>query len=352
MLKRILAIAIAVVLVMSMAVVAVSAADTDSASAGAEVSNSAGADTSNSGTGAGKFIYFDSSKWNNVSLIYCHIWERGGDAFYSWQSKAEGCTKDKSNPNLWAYDLSKLDASTTVSGGLQSGKDYCIIFSANTGVQTFDQTFGTACIGDTARVTGKMIENAVDSEKEAYESVWKTNSAKYGPHLALSSTGKIIGSVLCPNEKGEEVIGDWLPNYCNHDITYGVDVVKCLKDALLKFNVKDIEAVYAYILSKPTQPTEEDLDKMLGQLQDAYKLAYPNDKEGAKIDKEKAKNDAQTIKNSGGSVTAVTGGSTSTSTNSSGSGSDGQADTIFIILGAVMVLAAGTMLFARKKREE
>ena len=124
MLKRILAIAIAVVLVMSMAVVAVSAADTDSASAGAEVSNSAGADTSNSGTGAGKLIYFDASKWNNVNLIYCHIWERGGDAFYSWQSKAEGCTKDKSNPNLWAYDLSKLDASTTVSGGLQPGKDY------------------------------------------------------------------------------------------------------------------------------------------------------------------------------------------------------------------------------------
>ena len=356
MLKRILAVAIAVVLVMSMAVVAVSAADTDSASAGAEVSNSAGADTSNSGTGAGKLIYFDASKWNNVSLVYCHVWERGGDEFYSWQSKAEGCTQpDKNkNPNLWAYDLSKLDASTTVSGGLQSGKDYCVIFSANTGVQTFDQTFGPACIGDTARVTGKMIENAVDSEKEAYESVWKTNSAKYGPHLAISSRGKIIGSVLCPNEKGEEVIGDWLPNYCNHDLTYGIDVVKCLKDALLKFNVKDIEAVYAYILSKETQPTEEDLDKMLGQLQDAYKLAYPNDKEGAKIDKEKAKNDAQTIKNSGGSVTAVTGGSTTStgSTNSSGSGSDGQADTLFIILGAVMVLAAGTMLFARKKREE
>ncbi|MDD6848157.1 MAG: hypothetical protein PUD53_05205 [Oscillospiraceae bacterium] len=354
MLKRILAVAIAVVLVMSMAVVAVSAADTDSASAGAEVSNSAGADTSNSGTGAGKLIYFDASKWNNVNLVYCHIWERGGDPFYSWQSKAEGCTKDKSNPNLWAYDLSKLDASTTVSGGLQSGKDYCVIFSANTGVQTFDQTFGTACIGDTARVTGKMIENAVDSEKEAYESVWKTNSAKYGPHLALSSTGKIIGSVLCPNEKGEEVIGDWLPNYCNHDLTYGVDVVKCLKDALLKFNVKDIEAVYAYILSKETQPSAADKKKMLGQLQDAYKLAYPQDKEGAKIDTEKAEKDANTIKNSGGSVTAVTGGSTTStgSTNSSGSGSDGQADTLFIILGAVMVLAAGTMIFARKKREE
>ncbi|MGN1130371.1 MAG: hypothetical protein ACI4Q8_03385 [Ruminococcus sp.] len=349
MLKRVLAIAISVVLVMSMAVVAVSAADTDSASAGAEVSNSAGADTSNSGTGAGKFIYFDASKWNNVSLIYCHIWERGGDAFYSWQSKAEGCTKDKSNPNLWAYDLSKLDASTTVSGGLKSGKDYCIIFSANTGVQTFDQTFGTACIGDTARVTGKMIENAVDSEKEAYESVWKTNSAKYGPHLALSSTGKLIGSVLCPNEKGEEVIGDWLPNYCNHDITYGVDVVKCLKDALLRFNVKDIEGIYAYILSKETQPTEADLKKMLGQLQDAYKLAYPNDKEGGKIDPTEAASRAKEIEENPG--VPISGGNSGNS-NSSGSGSDGQADTILIILSGVMVLAIGTMIFARKKREE
>ena len=348
MLKRILAVAIAVVLVMSMAVVAVSAADTDSASAGAEVSNSAGADTSNSGTGAGNKIYFDAGKWNNYSLIYCHIWERGGDPFFSWQSKAEGCTKESGT--IYSYDLSKLDTSTTVSGGLQPGKDYCVIFSANTGVQTFDQTFGTACIGDTARVTGKMIENAVDSEKKAYESVWKTNSAKYGPHLALSSTGKLIGSVLCPNEKGEEVIGDWLPNYCNHDLTYGIDVVKCLKEALLKFNVKDIEGIYAYILSKETQPSKEDQKKMLGQLQDAYKLAYPNEK-GVEIDPEKVKHRVEDIKKNPGAP--ISGGSSGGgSTNSSGSGSDGQADTIFIILGAVMVLAAGTMLFARKKREE
>ena len=348
MLKRILAVAIAVVLVMSMAVVAVSAADTDSASAGAEVSNSAGAEVSNSGTGAGNKIYFDAGKWNNYSLIYCHIWERGGDPFFSWQSKAEGCKKESGT--LFSYDLSKLDASTTISGGLQPGKDYCVIFSANTGVQTFDQTFGTACIGDTARVTGKMIENAVDSEKKAYEAVWKTNSAKYGPHLALSSTGKIIGSVLCPNEKGEEVIGDWLPNYCNHDITYNVDVVKCLKDALLKFNVKDIEGIYAYILSKETPPSKDDQKKMLGQLQDAYKLAYPNDKEGAKIDPEKVKRRAEDIKKNPGAP--ISGGPSGGSTNSSGSGSDGQADTLFIILGAVMVLAAGTMIFARKKREE
>ena len=165
MLKRILAVAIAVVLVMSMAVVAVSAADTDSASAGAEVSNSAGAEVSNSGTGAGNKIYFDAGKWNNYSLIYCHIWERGGDPFFSWQSKAEGCKKESGT--VYSYDLSKLDTSTTISGGLQPGKDYCVIFSANTGVQTFDQTFGTACIGDTARVTGKMIENAVDSDRKS-----------------------------------------------------------------------------------------------------------------------------------------------------------------------------------------
>lgn len=349
MLKRILAVAIAVVLVMSMAVVAVSAADTDSASAGAEVSNSAGAEVSNSGTGAGNKIYFDAGKWNNYSLIYCHIWERGGESFYSWQSKAEGCTKESGT--IYSYDLSKLDASTTVSGGLQPNKDYCVIFSANTGVQTFDQTFGTACIGDTARITEKMIENPVDSEKGAYEAVWKTNSAKYGPHLAISSTGKLIGSVLCPNERGEEVIGDWLPNYCNHDITYGIDVVQCLKDALLKFNVKDIEGIYAYILSKENQPSKDDQEKILGQLQDAYKLAYPNDKEGAKIDPERAKIRIPEIQRNPGAP--ISGGpSGSGSTNSSGSGSDGQADTLFIILGAVMVLAAGTMVFARKKREE
>jgi LPXTG-motif cell wall-anchored protein len=359
MLKRIISIALAVVMVMAMAAVAVSAAEVSDASAGAEVSNSAGADTSSSATGSGSVIYFDASKWKNYTTIYCHIWERGGDAFFTWQSKKEACTKVSGSK--YSYDLSTLDASTQVEGGFKSNKDYCVIFSANTGVQTFDQTIGTACIGDTAKVTGKMIENAVDSEKEAYESVWTTNSSKYGPHLAISSIGNIIGSKLCPNENGAEVIGDWLPTYSSHT---NFDVVATLAKALPKFGVKDIQTVYAYILSKENSDlTDSDYATMQSQLEKAYAKAYPSAK-AVKIDKAKAKTTAKAIEG-GKSVESVSSDSTSSSsssgtgstsstssTNSSGSGSDGQNDTILFILGGVMVVAAGAMFMSRRKREE
>ncbi len=351
MLKKIISIALAVLMVMSVAVVAVSAADTDSASAGAEVSNSAGADTSNSATGASDVIYFDyGTKWKNVQQIYAHIWIVGGDAFYGWQSGGEKCKR--TGPTTWSYDLSELKKSTTISGGLKSGVDYCVIFSADNGLQTFDQTFGTPCIGDTAKLTGDQIENAVDSEKKAYESIWKTNSEKYGPHLAISSIGNIIGSVLAPGESGTQVIGDWLYAYYNAQT---FDVVPALAKALKAFKVKDIEAVYAYIMSKDDTLGQDVLDFIKDELEEAYKIAYG---EKIEIDEKKAKDKEKQIKEGKdpGAVSddgpAANGGGSTGSSNSSGSGADGQETTIFFILGAVMIFAAGTMVFTRKRKED
>lgn len=348
MLKKIISIALAVVMIMSMAVLVASAADTDNASAGAEVSNSAGADTSNAGTGAGNEIYFDASQWKNYKAVYCHIWERGGDSFFSWQSKKEMCKQV--GPNKFSYDLSNLDQSTDVTGGMKSGKDYCVIFSNNLGVQTYDLTMGRECIGDTAKVTGKMIENPVDSDKKAGEAVWSTNTSKYGPHLAISSIGNIIGTKLCPNESGAAVIGDWI--YANFKSQY-VDPVAALGKAMPKFGVKDIETVYAYVVAEKKTATADELSVIKGMLEDAYKKAYGS---AAKIDENKAKEKADSIKRKGGSVSGIStdsgnsGGSTG-STNSSGSGADGQSETIFFILGAVMILAAGAMVATRKRRE-
>jgi LPXTG-motif cell wall-anchored protein len=353
MFKRIISIALAVVMVLSVAVVVASAADTDSASAGAEVSNSAGADTSNSSKSASNVIYFDyKSNWKNVSQIYAHVWVIGGDSFYAWQASGEKC--DRVSATKWSYDLSKLSASTTISGGLKSGTDYAVIFSADTGYQTFDQTFGTACIGDTAKLTGNQIENAVDSEKKAYESVWTTNSSKYGPHLAISSIGNIIGSKLGPNESGTQVIGDWEYAYY---LSTDVDPVATLAKALKKFNVKDIEAVYAYIMSKDDTLAEGNLAEIKSQLEKAYKKAYGSE---AKIDTKKAKEKEKQIEN-GTSIEDIStdtntgtssSGTTTTTTNSSGSGADGQETTIFFVLGGVMMVAAAAMVLARKKREE
>ena len=364
MVKRIIAIAVAALMIFSMAAIAVSAAEVTDSNVGADSSNSAGADTSSSASGAGDSIKFDASKWSNYSIIYCHIWERGGDSFFPWQSKKEACTKVSGN--IYEYDLSMLDKSTTISGGLKSGTDYCVIFSANTGVQTYDTTFGRACIGDTAKVTGKKIENPVDSEKEAFEAVWTTNSSNYGPHLAISSIGNIIGNKLCPNEKGEEVIGDWIPSYYKSP---NVDAVAALAKAYPKFgitSVDQIETIFGYVQSKETG---EDENAILKALTDAFAKAYPSKadevKDPEKI-KKKAAEKEKAIKSNNGHVTSGDSGSGSSSSgssssgsssgsssyNGSGSGSDGQEDTILFILGGVMLAAGGAMYLSRKKREE
>lgn len=356
MIKRIISIALAVVMIFAMAVVAVSAAEVTDSNVGADSNNSAGADTSSAVSGAGNMIYFDASGWKNFTTIFCHVWQRGGDSFFSWQSKKEACTKQGSK---YAYDLSKLDSSTTVSGGLQSGKDYCVIFSADTGVQTYDLTFGKPCIGDTVKLSGgKKIENPMDSEKQAFEAVWSSNSSSYGPHLAITSIGNIVGSKLCPNEKGTEVIGDWLPTYYK---SKNVNAESTLVKAYPKFGIKsadDIQVAYAYILSKKTGEDEAAMKKIL---EDAFKKAYPSQK-AAKIDDKKAKSQSEAIKNGGGSTSAISSGSSSSSssstgssgstTNSSGSGADGEEDTIFFVLAGVMLAAAGVMFVTRRRRAE
>ncbi len=218
--------------------------------------------------GSGNYVYFDASGWVNVSMIYCHIWKRGGDAFFGWQLKKEACKKVSGNK--WSYDLANLDASTTMSG-LKSGEDYCIIFSAQTGKYTYDATFSKACVGDTLKLTGKQIENPVDSEKKADEAVWTKNSDSYGPHLAITSIGNIVGNFLCPHEKGTEVIGDWLITYY---MSKKFNVVKALANAYPKFGVKsaeDIQIIYKYIQSKKTGEDESAMKKML---EDAFYSVY------------------------------------------------------------------------------
>lgn len=355
--KRIISIALAVVMVLSIAVVAVSAAEVNDANVGADSNNSAGADTSSSTTGAGDLVYFDASGWKNVSTIYCHIWKRGGDAFIGWQLKKETCKKVSGDK--WSYDLANLDASTTMSGGLQSGEDYCIIFSANTGKQTYDATFSKACVGDTLKLTGALVENPVDSDKKADEAVWTKNSGSYGPHLAFTSIGNIVGKKLCPNEKGVEVLGDWLPTY--YKSNYIKDKVATVAKALPKFGItsgSQIQDIYAYILNKKTGEDEAAMKKIL---EDAFAKAYPSKKNEAKIDEKAAKEEAKSIAKNGGHVSGSSSTSTSSdstgsgstgtgSTNSSGSGSDGEEDTIFFVLVGIMLTAAGVMFVTRRKR--
>jgi LPXTG-motif cell wall-anchored protein len=271
-------------------------------------------------------------------------------------TKKEKCTKEG---DLWAYDCSKVS--------LKSNEDYCLCFAADPSkIQTYDTTFSEKCFGDTVKLTGNKIENPVDSEKKADEAVWTKNSGSYGPHLAFTSIGNIVGSKLCPNEKGTEVIGDWVPTY--YKSTYIKDKVATLAKAYPRFGIKDandITTIYAYILQKKTGEDEAAMKKLL---EDAFAKAYPS-KKGVKIDTKKAKSQAESIKKSGGHVTSSSSSSagsssagasgsssgssySSGSSNSSGSGSDGEEDTIFFVLFGVMAAAAGVIFVTRRKRTE
>lgn len=210
-----------------------------------------------------KLLYFNTSEWKTDKEVYCHIWERGADSFYTWQSKKEKCQKvDNAH---WTYDITDLD--------FNSEKDYCLIIFTGFGNQSCDITFAPECAGDTLTVVNNKIENPVDPPKAANEALWSKNGGKYGPHLALTSSGNIVGSKLCPNESGIEIIGDWLPTY--YLSTNIMDIVSTLAKAYPKFGItkaSQIQDIYVYIHNKKTGEDEAAMKKML---EDAFAKAYP-----------------------------------------------------------------------------
>lgn len=326
---------------------------------GAEISDGSGADVSTSSTGSGKLIYFDASGWKNYSSVFCHIWQRGkSGGYFDWKSKKE--QMKKVSGEIYSYDLDQLANSTYYDSGMSNENDYCVAFAASNGAQTSDTTIGLACVGDTAKITSKMIETPMDSEKSGYECVWTKNSKNFGPHLAFTSIGNIVGSVLCPHESGIEVIGDWLPTYYKSP---HVDPVKALTKALPAFKVTDIQSVYAYIHN---ENTGEDEKAMMEMLEKAYKAAY-NPATEPKIDPSNTTVKKPTTPSGGGNNTTVgskTGNSSGTLTpagngsvtnngtgNSSGASPDGQEDIIFFALAGVMIVSGAVIFLSRKKEQ-
>lgn len=311
------------------------------------------AEVADEATGAG-FIKFDASKWNNVKSVYAHIWVNGKDSFFPWGA-SENTACENVVGSIWQYDLSKLSNSTTVSGGFASGKDYCVIFHADTKVQTYDLTFGTECVGDIAIVTGNMVENPVDSEKEGYEAVWKNNASKYGPHRAITSIGNFVGKKLCPNEKATVVLGDWI-------VTYPATSQYCkpeevLAKAMQEFKVKDIDAISAYVRTKEDigLASVDEVDKYLSK---AYKIAYPNETEKV-VNTENVDNLVNKIED-GADIEDITSDnepsenapvSSTTNKDVSGSDKDGENDVILFILAGVMLLAAGVFVTTRRRED-
>ncbi|MBQ4569476.1 MAG: starch-binding protein [Ruminococcus sp.] len=187
-------------------------------------------------------IYFQVPEdWNNYKNVFCYIWEYDGDTLMGWQVKAGKC--EDLGDKLYSYDVSKV-------GGLEEGKTYCVIFSVNTGIQTYDMFLSTDCYGDTAYCDGTKFENPADSNKTAIAAYWKNqDKTLYGPAMGVTSIGNVVGSCLAPDETAEGLFTKFItgPNLLSAQASSGKDDQAIIDDLArdLGLSADTVEALIA-----------------------------------------------------------------------------------------------------------
>lgn len=167
--------------------------------------------------GNGTKIYFDidSTGWENYTTIYCHIWRADGTGEWTnWQTRKEICTKEDNG--LYSYDVAKTGNADEI---VQSGDHnyYCVIFSADTGMQTYNTIMNGNCLGDTCYVTGNLLENPAGSWKKCTEAAWK-NHPECGPAKAITTTSRVIGSALPDGVTDADLLAEYLCVYFYEEV--------------------------------------------------------------------------------------------------------------------------------------
>ena len=137
------------------------------------------------------FFQVDNNLWKNFKSVRIYMYAHDGSDFplNTWGSKKGDM--QIIGDNLYTFDF---DAKGYT---IQPGKQYGIIFCTDTGIQTCDIIFDSSVMGDTAYLTGNMVENNVDPNKKSYYVKWKNaDSSKYAPPLCITSIGNIVGEAL------------------------------------------------------------------------------------------------------------------------------------------------------------
>lgn len=196
----------------------------------------------------GGTIYFEVPEdWGELTSktpIYAHVWVNGGEEMSAWQTKAEMMTLVEGR--TYSFTFKKSPA--------EPGSDdwNMIIFSMYRGPQTYDMTMSLSCLGDTAYVTGELLENPIDSNKSVLAAGWKNNKDQ-GPHLVISSIGNIVGDTLLPGETVDDVLKNFIKNYPS--------VATDEKVAELREALKDIVDPTAPSSNPTSGPTSGPTDK-------------------------------------------------------------------------------------------
>ena len=312
MAKKILSVLVAVLMVASMATMAIGTASAASPSF------------------SGGTIYWECP-WDVAKIAYCHVYGSDGTALYDWQTKNEKMTKVEGNK--WSYEV-------------PSGQFDQVIFSIDTGAQTYDLVLTDDCIGKTAvSDTNTMIENPMDSNKTACRTTWDgVDPGVAGPHLAVSSIGNIVGEVLAPTESGAQMVANFIKNYLSVQPEYVTAEV--LSAAMQKAGTNGDEVVA--VLETISDFTMLDEAKTL--------LGVGGGNSGSGDNSGSGENSGSNDNSSSGGSTSSTSSTSSTrsntsttSTTSSGTTTTGDS-TPFVVLGIVLVAALGVAVVAAKKK--
>ena len=169
-------------------------------------------------------IYWECP-WKEAKAAYCHVFGSDGSWLYDWQTADELMTNE--GGNLWSYEI-------------PAGPYDLVIFSINTGAQTYELVLTDENIGDTAITdTSVMIENPIDENKTAAKTSWK--SGINGPHLAMTSSGEVVGEVLCPTESGANIVATFIEWYL--PVSPDFVTAEMLSNAMRKLNTTPAEVV-------------------------------------------------------------------------------------------------------------
>lgn len=353
MFKKIAGLFLAAAVMCSSAAITASAAEAedDAAVAAADQSGEVSADGSSevsadasSEVEAGNVIKFDVKKsgWNNVKTVFCHVWKADGSGDWpAWQSKKEKCKYDAST-GIATYDLSMTGNTISKS----DGRVYCVIFSANTGMQSYNAIMSGKCIGDTLYCTGNQLENPEDSEKKANEAKWENNS-DCGPEKKITSTGNVIGSAFPEGESDVTLMATYLVAYYNDEAK--TSLTQKLLDEL---KVSPVDVMGA-VTDRLNATNNEDKDKIAPAVE---KILAGCTDPTAKLDsaKKTGAKAAGGSSSNGSSSSSSNGGSSSSGSGSSSTGAvkSGVETTIVFVMAGLMVSAAGVMFLARKKKED
>lgn len=211
------------------------------------------ASASDAKTMQGGTIYFEVPEdWGELTKttgIYAHIWVNEGEELAAWQTKAEKMTLVEGR--TYKYEIKKAPAEP------DSPDWNMVIFSMYSGPQTYDTTMGVSCLGDTAYVTGEVVENPADSNKTALVARWK-NDKTQGPHVVITSIGNLVGDNLLPGETKEDVLNAFIKNYPSIATEEKVAQLKAELDIKFPDEPKPTDGPTDEPTTAPTdQPTEK-----------------------------------------------------------------------------------------------